>query len=224
MLFLFDFYKSPFLILVKMKRGDKMKRVYTEYDKGIPILKFTECSNCSMPYGEHSNNIINRGCCWYDAEFDIYDLKNLVDIDIDLLNNLLKKYTYKIKNSDLYYAIEFPAICYGKDNVKHNKVCIFFEKYKGCKLPIYAKPFICRTALCPQVRLYLLPEDYRQIRNFISKVYRHRLMAIEEIKQKLNFSSIKPDNIYEVINVLKSISPLKPIDEIRINILVKNKN
>jgi len=49
-------------------------------------------------------------------------------------------------------------------------------------------------------------------------------MAIEEIKQKLNFSSIKPDNIYEVINVLKSISPLKPIDEIRINILVKNKN
>lgn len=74
MLFLFDSCKSPFLRLVKLKRGDKMKRVYTEYDKGIPILRFTGCSNCSMPYGKYSNNITNRGCCWYDAEFDLYDL------------------------------------------------------------------------------------------------------------------------------------------------------
>ena len=198
-----------------------MNKVYTEYSKSIPILKFTGCTNCSMPYGKHSDNIINRGCCWYDAEFDLYDLKNLVDINIDLLDNLLKTYTYKIKNSDLYYAIEFPAICYGKNNIKYNKVCTFFQKNKGCKLPIYARPFICRITLCPQIRLCLSPEDYRQIRIFISKAYQHRLESIEKIKQKIDFNLIKSENIYEIINVLKSISHLTPIEKIHIEMPIK---
>lgn len=198
-----------------------MEKVYTEYNMNIPILRFTGCSNCSMPYGKHSSNITNRGCCWYDAEFDLYDLKNILDINPDILCNLLQKYTYRIKNDGLYYAVEFPALCYGENN-KDNKICIFFQEGKGCKLSVYARPFICRITLCPQIRLYLSPEDYLRIRSFIGKAYQHRLNCIEEIKQKIDFNSIKSENIYEIINTLKSIPPLFPINKTNIEIQIKN--
>lgn len=197
-----------------------MERIYTEYNMNIPILKFTGCTNCSMPYGKHSNNIINQGCCWYDAEFDLYDLKNLVDIDINIFYNLLEKYTYRIKNNQLYYAIEFPATYHGENN-KCNKICVFFQENKGCELPTYARPFICRITLCPQIRLYLQPEDYQQIRSFIKEAYQHRLNAIEEIKRQGNFNSLKSENIYEVINALKSIPPFPPVKKIHIEIPIK---
>jgi hypothetical protein len=198
-----------------------MERIYTKYSKNIPILKFTGCANCSMSYGKHNNNLVNRGCCWYDTEFDLYDLKNLIDINADILYNLLQKYTYQTQNNGLYYSVEFSALHYSKNN-KDNKICVFFQEGKGCKLPIYARPFICRITLCPQIRLYLSPEDYQRIRSFIGKAYQHRLNSIEEIKQKIDFNSLKSENIYEIINALKSIPSLLPIDKTHIEILIEN--
>lgn len=71
------------------------------------------------------------------------------------------------------------------------------------------------------VSLYVLKYDYIYNPNFIKEAYQHRLNAIEEIKRQGNFNSLKSENIYEVINALKSIPPSPPVKKIHIEIPIK---
>lgn len=195
-----------------------MKKIQIDYDNEIPILKFSECMHCSMPYGKRDKGVPKRGCCWYDAEFDLFDLKHLVDVDIEILYKLIENNPYQIRKDNTNYAVVFLAYKYHGTEDKENKVCRFFKESRGCSLPIHARPFICRITVCPQARLHFSPEDYQQVRQWISEYYQYRLQTIEIIKEQLQLDTIDTDNIYDMIHALQKIPPLQPFHKQSIQI------
>lgn len=78
-----------------------MSKIFVEYEQNVPILRFSECKHCKMPYGKRHPNLPNRGCCWYDAEFDLFDAKNIIDKNMDRWTDIITHYRFSERESPL---------------------------------------------------------------------------------------------------------------------------
>lgn len=190
-----------------------MPKIFLEHDENIPILRFSECQNCRMAYGKHAKGLPLRGCCWYDAEFDLFDIKNILDRSKNMFFHLTAKYPFELSNDKNNWFVRFPAVCYNEENDRKNKVCSFFETTKGCLLPVYARPFVCRITLCPQARLAFSPDDYQKVRLFVAKAYRYRLLMLDWLKKELNIYETNFKNLGEVVEALQKLPPLPVFKE-----------
>lgn len=198
-----------------------MSKIFVEYEQNVPILRFSECKHCKMPYGKRHPSLPNRGCCWYDAEFDLFDAKNIIDKNMDRWTDIITHYPYELIVKEDVWLVRFYADCFHGKTEKEFKICQFFQENKGCLLPVFVRPFICRITLCPQAKLNLHPTDYQQIRAFIGQAYKYRLSMLDAIMQFIKEEKVNIQNIQDVTNALKNMSPLPAFEEVALQVIGK---
>ncbi|QUH21976.1 hypothetical protein [Alkaliphilus sp. B6464] len=197
-----------------------MNKILITTEKEIPVIKYTGCANCNLPCGKREKNVPKRGCCWYDVELDLYDIKNIIDRDKSIFIDIISKHPYII-DADLN-VIYFSANKINNNENRENKVCIFFEKDKGCSLPVYARPFICRVTLCPHLRKYIDTKEYIKIKQVNNLIYRHRIKYLDLLNRELYERGIEMNKIDLIIEILESLPKLKPLEIQNAEVYVKS--
>lgn len=194
------------------------EKISYEVLDNIPVFKCSTCSKCTSFEGKNKLNV-NRGCCFYFPKFYLIDIKNITNIDISFLSNLIEEERARVHS----FYIEVEGI-FDKESYKNFmlnnteeelakyknfdisllfKKC-YFSTNEGCSINFELRPHPCNLYLCRKIIEECGTEYYKYSRERKDYyAYCNYINEVLEIELRKRNTDLK-NNFKDSIQILKN--------------------